>query len=64
MYIVGNNTFLKYAQVTDVGEKQEMPNSFALHQNYPNPFNPSTNIRFVVPSTRLVTIKVYDVLEQ
>jgi hypothetical protein len=40
----------------------EVPEKFALHQNYPNPFNPTTNIKFDVAKSSLVTIKIYDVL--
>ena len=36
--------------------------SFNLEQNYPNPFNPSTNIRFQVPKSSFVSLKVYDLL--
>lgn len=46
------------------------PPTFELFQNYPNPFNPVTVFKFQVPrqtdggqaGSRLVTLKVYDVL--
>ncbi len=37
-------------------------NEFALYQNYPNPFNPSTSIKYTVPLTQFVTLKIYDVI--
>ncbi len=36
------------------------PTNFMLEQNYPNPFNPATTIKFGVPTTGMVTLKVYD----
>jgi hypothetical protein len=61
---------------TGVTELPGVPSEFWLGQNYPNPFNPSTHIRFsvrgsgfeesgsgfTVQGSRLVTLKVYDVL--
>ncbi|MCX7833170.1 MAG: T9SS type A sorting domain-containing protein [Ignavibacteria bacterium] len=40
----------------------EVPAKYELMQNYPNPFNPSTKIKFAVPKSGVVTIKVFDIL--
>jgi len=41
-----------------------LPIQFKLHQNYPNPFNPSTTIKFEIPKTAFVTLKIYNILGQ
>ena len=33
---------------------------FVLDQNYPNPFNPSTSIRYVLPRSGKVSLRIYD----
>ena len=35
---------------------------YTLDQNYPNPFNPVTRIRYAIPQTANVEMKVFDVL--
>jgi hypothetical protein len=40
----------------------DLPGSFSLEQNFPNPFNPATTIRFSLPRSSEVTLKVYDTL--
>lgn len=40
--------------------RAEPPSNFQLFQNYPNPFNPSTKIRYVIPKTSHVLLKIYD----
>ncbi len=53
-----------FDMVTSVEQLEDefVPTEFRLEQNYPNPFNPSTTIRFALPKTSNVTIKIYDVL--
>lgn len=46
----------------DVKDDVKPPLEFALYQNYPNPFNPVTTIKYQIPQSGTVTIKVYDVL--
>jgi len=43
-------------------ELNEIPTEFLLSQNYPNPFNPSTKIKYSVPQSANVSIKVFDIL--
>jgi len=53
-------------RVTSVRPEDEaaVPHDFRLFQNYPNPFNPSTTIRFYLPETNDVTIKIYGLAGQ
>jgi hypothetical protein len=39
-----------------------LPERFALHEPYPNPFNPTTELRFDLPKSGTVTLRVYDLL--
>ena len=59
-----NNIVYKWdsSVLTSINEKNNIIESFGLEQNYPNPFNPSTTIKFQVPNTSFVNLKVYDIL--
>lgn len=40
----------------------EMPLSFEVFSNYPNPFNPVTTVKYQIPASGYVTVKLYDQL--
>jgi pectinesterase len=60
--VTGNTWQFTVAGLVNVDEESTVPTTYALHQNYPNPFNPSTVIKYQVPASGLVVLKVYDVL--
>ncbi len=51
-------------QVNIIYQAPPLPLDYILFQNYPNPFNPSTAVKFQVPKTSDVTVKIYDMLGQ
>jgi enterochelin esterase family protein len=45
-----------------VEDEENVPQEFMLAQNYPNPFNSSSVIRYSIPQSSNVVIKVFDIL--
>jgi hypothetical protein len=40
------------------------PDTYELSQNFPNPFNPSTSIKYHIPQSGHVTIRIYNMMGQ
>ena len=52
-----------FSEITSIKkENEQVPSDFVLSQNYPNPFNPSTTIKFSIPQSGFVSLKIYDLL--
>jgi len=57
-----NGSFEYYPDAFGIEIDLTIPLHFTLEQNYPNPFNPSTKIKYSVPQSSYVIIKVFDIL--
>ena len=64
LYAVSSaGSVIKYADLVGIDpENTTVPSEFALQQNYPNPFNPSTTVKFSVPVSGSVSLKIYNSL--
>lgn len=57
-----NGTY-SYSNIVNI-KVGDIPDQYSLSQNYPNPFNPTTIIKYQVPKTSFVTIKIYNLVGQ
>ncbi|MCJ7555224.1 MAG: T9SS type A sorting domain-containing protein, partial [Ignavibacteriaceae bacterium] len=48
--------------VTGIEDEKQVPLTFRLEQNFPNPFNSFSVIKYSIPNSSKVIIKVFDVL--
>jgi hypothetical protein len=50
--------------VTEVSDNKmiDIPSEFSISQNYPNPLNPSTIIRYSIPKSSQVSLKIFNAL--
>ncbi len=42
----------------------DLPREFTLEQNYPNPFNPVTNLKYQLPASSKVALRIYNIMGQ
>lgn len=45
-----------------ISVETELPETFQLYENFPNPFNGGTKIRFQLPESTQISLKIYNIL--
>ncbi|MFC1725743.1 FISUMP domain-containing protein [candidate division KSB1 bacterium] len=51
-------------EITIFNTGYKIPADYSLEHNYPNPFNPATTLKYSIPRTSIVNLKIYNILGQ
>jgi hypothetical protein len=63
VYVIRTDSLLNAPPPISISNNQlTIPSNYKLLQNYPNPFNPLTKIKFDIPKSSAITLKVFDIL--
>jgi hypothetical protein len=61
-FVPGEMIILTNSPVGIINYSSEIPGEYSLEQNYPNPFNPVTKIKYSLPESGFVTLRIYDIM--
>jgi type IX secretion system substrate protein len=64
MFLKKWGLIIQSSNIVNVEKENNIVAEFKLEQNYPNPFNPTTNIKYSVPKTSNVKLRIYNIMGQ